>query len=185
MLRTKNPISAKGIGLTLMLVSQMAVGAIDVKKQIDGEPNKEVFKGMIAAKKLKAECVLEVVAGNPNGPMTYDTKEIVIKKDCKKFGIRLVNKNIPSLVKQAMGHNIVIAPADKMGQIITAGGAAGFGKQYLPNKEKTGYLYATALLGPGEFHELLIDTAELKGNMAFVCTFAGHSAMMKGTIKMQ
>ena len=133
----------------------------------------------------KDKCETVVKAGLAKQPMAYDVKEIVIPKACKTFTLTLMNTNMAAFTKASMGHNLVISGEKKVQDIISKSSNPKLAPDYLD--QKSGYLYATKMLGPNESDKLKISTAKLitaeknDGNLAFYCTFPGH-LMMKGKI---
>ncbi len=164
-------------------LSFIGIGAPTAGGQVDGKPD-QAHK--LEASLKKKGCSVAIQAGMKASPMSYDLQEIKLKKSCAKV---LVTLSIPKdgLPRAAMGHNLVIAPESKRMGIITAGLSQGLAKEYLAaDKAGTGYLYATAVLGPGQSHQIVVDVKMLekhagKGPLAFFCTFPGHSSM-KGKI---
>lgn len=132
-----------------------------------------------AAPVMAADCSATVES---NDQMQYNTKEIVVSKACKTFDIQL--KHVGALPKAAMGHNIVVAKqADEAG-ILADGVAAGAGADYIKAGDSR-VLAHTKLVGGGESDKLTLDVEKLSKDeaYAFFCTFPGHGAIMKGTLK--
>ncbi len=114
-----------------------------------------------------------------NDQMQFSIKEFEVKAGEK---VELEFKNIGSLPKIAMGHNLVILK--KGVSAIAFGGkalrAGANSTNALPESVKEDVIAYTQLLGPGEV-ELVKFTAPSKpGLHQFVCTFPGHYSMMRG-----
>lgn len=108
--------------------------------------------------------------------MLYDTKEVVVKAGQP---IELTLKN-----PDFMPHNLVIVTpgaADEVAKMAMDLGGEGFDKQFLPDSPEI--LHATRLLKEGEEQKLTFTAPEEPGEYPFVCTFPGHSQMMRGIIR--
>ena len=128
-----------------------------------------------------------------------DIREIIISGndamqfDVKKFeaspgeDLKLVFKNIGSMPKIAMGHNLVIlkkgVDALAFGQKVLASG--GSANNALPKSLLGEVLAHTKVLGPGESETISFTAPEKPGDYQFVCTFPGHFAMMRGTMEVK
>ena len=108
--------------------------------------------------------------------MTYDVKELTIKAG-KKVKLTFANPDFTP-------HNLLIVKPGKgteMGNLAIAMGAAGFEKQFIP--EDPAVLHATKLLGKGEEQVLEFTAPTEPGDYEYVCTFPGHTALMRGVLK--
>lgn len=115
--------------------------------------------------------------------MRYNRSTLNIPKSCTTFTVTL--RNTGKLPKAAMGHNIVIAKTSDMAGIDADGVKAGIANNYLkPNDPRV--IAASKLVGGGETTTVKIPVAKLLtgGPYSFFCSFPGHSALMKGTIKL-
>ena len=127
------------------------------------------------------------------------TKEIVItgndamQFDLKKFdvspgeSVKLTLKNIGSIPKIAMGHNLVVlkkgVDALAFGQKVLASG--GSATNALPKSLLGDVIAHTKLLGPGESETISFTAPEKSGDYQYVCTFPGHFAMMRGVMEVK
>ena len=127
---------------------------------------------------MAAECSVDVEA---NDAMQFNTKEITVSKSCKEFTINL--KHTGQLPKAAMGHNIVITKSADMKAAETDGIAAGADKDYVKEGDER-VIAHTKLIGGGESDSVKVPVDKLTGDDVFFCSFPGHSAMMKGTVKL-
>tara|TARA_B100000212_G_scaffold323009_1_gene282726 strand:- start:23727 stop:24179 length:453 start_codon:yes stop_codon:yes gene_type:complete len=115
-----------------------------------------------------------------NDTMQFDNKAFEVPSGEE---ITLVFTNKGALPKAAMGHNVVILKpgSDVMG--FGAGAVAAAATEYVPQSGPLSELVvaSTKLLGPNE-----TDTIKFKldapGEYAFICSFPGHYALMKGII---
>lgn len=115
-----------------------------------------------------------------NDQMKFNTEEITVDKaQCKEFTVTL--KHVGSLPKAAMGHNFVLVKEADFNGVVADGLKAGLANDYIPADDAR-VIAKTKLLGGGEEDSVVIDTEKLDAaeSYQFLCTFAGHSAMMKG-----
>ncbi|QOW22802.1 azurin [Novilysobacter avium] len=114
--------------------------------------------------------------------MKYNLSEIDVSKSCKSFTINL--KHTGKLPRNVMGHNVVIAkPADMKG-IDADGMKAGIDADYVKAGDSR-VIAHSKLIGGGETTSVSFDPAKLAdAPYSFFCSFPGHSAMMKGAIKL-
>ena len=114
-----------------------------------------------------------------NDAMQFDLKKFEAKPG---ETIRLTFKNIGSLPKIAMGHNLVVLKKDvhalSFGQKVLASG--GSASNPLPKSLLGDIIAHTNLLGPGESESITFNTPNQRGEYEYVCTFPGHFAMMRG-----
>lgn len=93
-------------------------------------------------------------------------------------------KNVGKMPKQSMGHNFVLLKAgvDPLvfaGKCLSAGAKAE--NDFLPESVRGDVIAHTKILGPGEEEKLSFKLEE-PGTYAYVCTFVGHAAIMRGEI---
>lgn len=135
-------------------------------------------------------CLFSFLFANESTP----AKEITItgndamQFDVKSFeanvqqSLRLTFKNIGSMPKIAMGHNLVILKKDisaiTFGQKVLASG--GSATNPLPKSLLGDVIASTRLLGPGESEVVIFKAPNETGEYEYVCTFPGHFAMMRG-----
>src|SRR3546814_621612 len=108
--------------------------------------------------------------------MLFDTEEITVKAG---QGVKLTLKNA-----DFMPHNLVIVSpgaADEVAQLAVDMGGKGFEEQFVPESEKV--LQATRLINNNEEQTLEFTAPSQPGDYPFLCTFPGHSQLMRGVIK--
>jgi len=130
---------------------------------------------------MAAECEVTV---DSTDQMTFNTKEIAIKKSCKTFTVKLTHGG--TLPKNVMGHNLVISKEADMQPIATDGLGAGIDKDYL--KEGDARVIAhTKIIGAKESDSVTFDVSKLDPTQkyGFFCSFPGHISMMKGTVTLK
>ncbi len=89
---------------------------------------------------------------------------------------RITLKNTATL--PAMVHNVVIVKAGTQDEVGQAAIGAGAGNNWVPQHE--GVLAASTLTNPGETATVVFDLPA--GEYAFICTYPGHYATMRGTL---
>ena len=117
-----------------------------------------------------------------NDAMQYDVKEIIVPKSCKKFTVKL--EHTGKLPKAAMGHNWVLTKDADFQAMTKAGASAGIAKDYVADDVRI--VAHTKLLGGGESTAITFDVSKLAAGASYTyfCSFPGHWAMMKGTLKL-
>ncbi|MBO9652076.1 MAG: azurin [Variovorax sp.] len=127
-----------------------------------------------------ATCDMEIEG---NDAMQFNKSSIEVPQSCKQFTVKL--KHAGKLPKAAMGHNWVLTTAADMQAVATDGIAAGLDKNYIKAGD-TRVIAHTPVVGGGESTSVTFDTNKLKADQsyAFFCSFPGHSALMKGTVKL-
>jgi azurin len=124
---------------------------------------------------LAAETVIEIEA---NDQMRFNTAgfEVVTGQS-----VTVILKNVGTLPKVAMGHNLVILvegfTAAQFGAEAMTAAATG----YIPVELKNKIIAHTRLLGPGEQDEIVF-TAPAPGTYEFLCSFPGHFSLMRGVM---
>jgi azurin len=116
-----------------------------------------------------------------NDVLRYAPNRIEIPLACQTFTVTL--KHTGRLPKLAMGHNWVMAKLDDLDGVARTGMLAGAENAYVDPKD-TRVLAHTSVVGGGETTSITFDTAKLvpSERYGFVCTFAGHSPVMRGEI---
>ncbi len=135
---------------------------------------------LASAPVLAAECSVDIQG---NDQMQFNTNAITVDKSCKQFTVNLSHPG--NLPKNVMGHNWVLTTAADMQGVVTDGMAAGLDKNYVKTDD-TRVIAHTKLIGSGEKDSVTFDVSKLKEGeqYTFFCTFPGHSALMKGVLKL-
>ena len=95
--------------------------------------------------------------------------------------ITLTLNHVGQMPKEAMGHNLVIL---KPGTDIADFSVKAVGAKdtnYIPESEKGNVIAFTKVLSGGESDTIEFTITE-KGTYDFICSFPGHSSMMKGKL---
>jgi len=124
-------------------------------------------------------CKVEIAG---NDAMQFDKKEIAVAGDCTEVEVTL--KHTGKLPAQAMGHNWVLTKTSDVSAVATDGIAAGFANDHV-KKGDARVLAHTKVIGGGQTTTVKFSTAALKKGEAYtyICSFPGHSAIMKGAFK--
>jgi azurin len=114
--------------------------------------------------------------------MQFDKKEIAVAADCTEVEVTL--KHTGKLPAQAMGHNWVLTKTSDLTAVANEGMSAGLPNDYV-KKGDARVLAHTKVIGGGQTTSVKFATSALKKGEAysFLCTFPGHSTMMKGAFK--
>ncbi|MEL7312012.1 MAG: azurin [Pseudomonadota bacterium] len=122
-------------------------------------------------------CALAVEVGDS---LAYSTKALTVPSSCDTVTVTLTHTG--NLPKVAMGHNWVLAADDVADAVAAAGVSAGADGNYLAADE-TRYVAATKLIGGGESDTVSFSLSDLEAgkNYVYVCTFPGHTSIMRGT----
>ncbi len=97
--------------------------------------------------------------------------------------IRVVLKDIGTVPKAAMAHNLVLLKKGADPKAFCDKSATARDTNYIATSVKDEVLASTALVGPGETADVTFTAPESAGDYTFVCSFPGHFAMgMKGTL---
>ena len=96
--------------------------------------------------------------------------------------VRLALKHVGKLPKVAMGHNVVILNAG-VDSTKFAAEALKYPKQdYIPTSKKKDILAHTKMIGGGDTTSIIFTAPKKAGKYTFLCTFPGHSVLMKGVM---
>ena len=114
--------------------------------------------------------------------MKFDKGEIALGADCTQVKLTLVHSG--KMAAKVMGHNWVLTRTEDFQAVANDGMRAGLADAYLP-KGDARVLAHTPVIGGGETASITFSTKALKkgGAYTFFCSFPGHWAIMKGTLK--
>lgn len=116
-----------------------------------------------------------------NDAMRFSVTEITAAPGQK---LRLTLRNIGSMPKAAMGHNLVVLQAGTDAQAYSTAAIQAKATDYLPPALGDQVLAATKMLGPGESDTIEFTLPATPGVYPFVCSFPAHYlAGMKGVIR--
>lgn len=124
-------------------------------------------------------CQLEI---NGTDQMQYDKQTLTVPASCKEVTLTLHHTG--KLPREAMGHNWVLVNAADFNTVASAGMGAGLANDYVAPGDKR-VLAHTKTIGGGQTTSVTFQTSILKpgGDYRYLCTFPGHNALMRGTLK--
>ncbi|MEN1728517.1 MAG: plastocyanin/azurin family copper-binding protein [Pseudomonadota bacterium] len=117
--------------------------------------------------------------------MQYTVREFSVQAGQE---VELTLEHQGQLPVQAMGHNVVILPADGnytsfARQITRNGGSSD--NDYLPESMRDGLVAFTRMIGGGDSDTIRFTAPSEPGEYPFLCTFPGHSGLMNGVMIVQ
>jgi azurin len=123
------------------------------------------------------------VAIEGNDAMQFNKSSIDVPQSCKEFTVNL--KHVGKLPKASMGHNWVLTTTADAQATANDGIPAGLDKSYVKAGD-TRVIAHTSTVGGGESTSVTFDTSKLKADQSYTyfCSFPGHFALMKGTLKL-
>lgn len=114
---------------------------------------------------------------NAGDDMKFDITEIKVKEgQTVKLTLNHTGKN----AKAAMGHNFILLKQGVNMADFDAAAIAASATDYIPADKAGDIIAHTKLIGGGE-SDTIEFPAPAKGTYEFLCSFPGHSAMMKGS----
>lgn len=127
-----------------------------------------------------ADCAVEIEG---NDAMQFNKAVIEVSQSCKEFTVKL--KHSGKMPKQAMGHNWVLAKTADVQAVAADGIAAGLPQDYVKAGDARVVAH-TKIVGGGESASVGFSPAKLAAgdSYTYFCSFPGHSALMKGTLKL-
>lgn len=137
--------------------------------------------GMLSSVALADDCSTTI---NATDAMQFDKTAITVGKACKKYTVNLVHTG--KAAKNVMGHNWVLSKTDDAQPIATDGISAGLDNNYLKAGDAR-VIASTKVIGGGENTSVSfpVDKLSKTGSYTFFCSFPGHIALMKGTLKLE
>jgi azurin len=108
--------------------------------------------------------------------MQYSTKELKVKAGSE---VTLTLRHIGKMDLKVMGHNFVLLKPDvNISAFSLEAANAGEPKNWIPNDGKD-IIAHTKMIGGGQSTSITF-TAPAAGTYDFICSFPGHSGLMKG-----
>lgn len=117
------------------------------------------------------------VVVNSDDAMKFDVSEIKVKAGEE---IKLTLNHTGKLAKDVMGHNFVVLAKGTDVQAFANAAIQAKANDYIPEGNDS-VLAHTKVIGGGE-SDTITFTLKEKGTYEFICSFPGHSFMMKGVI---
>jgi azurin len=139
-----------------------------------------ICAGLIATPGFAAECSITIEADDA---LRFSPSQIDVPKTCETFTVQL--KHTGRLPKLAMGHNWVLVKHSDLNGVARTAMAAGEALDYIDPTDPR-VIAHTTLLGAGESASVTFPVRKLQAGVrySFLCTFAGHSPIMQGTLKL-
>jgi len=158
-----------------LLALSLPLAAITISAQTPAAPAKPATAKPATAKPAAGGRLVEITGGDD---MKFSVTEIAAKRG---ETVRIQLKNVGTLPKMAMAHNVVVlTPTANVADFTTAAATAR-DTDFVPASKKAEILAATALAGPGETVEVSFKVPAAAGTYPFICSFPGHAtAGMKG-----
>ena len=124
-------------------------------------------------------CQLEISGSDQ---MQYDKPTLTVPASCKEVTLTLHHTG--KLPREAMGHNWVLVNAADFDAVANAGLGAGLANDYVAPGDKR-VLAHTKTIGGAQTTSITFPTSLLKpgGDYRYLCSFPGHNALMRGTLK--
>jgi azurin len=155
-----------------------------------------LFAGFVSSVALADDCKLEL---DGNDQMQFDKKELKLPEACRSKEITLTLKHSGKLPKNVMGHNVVVYAEGPLGKdnqephfnaVVAGGIKAGLAANHVDQSqvgEGNGKFIVgfSPVIGGGDKPVTVTfkpKTFKADKTYGFVCTFPGHSAMMKGKL---
>lgn len=113
-----------------------------------------------------------------NDMMQFDKSELMAQAGEK---ITLTFRHVGQLDRRVMGHNFVLlTPGTDITGFANEAAAAGESADWIPN-DGVQVIAHTKMLGGGQTDVITFEAPE-PGVYDFICSFPGHSGMMRGTL---
>lgn len=136
--------------------------------------------GMLSTPLWAADCAATIEG---NDMMQFNKNSMEVPRTCKSFTVTLTHTG--KLPRNAMGHNWVLSLASDEPGVDADGMKAGLDNNYIkPGDDRV--IAHTKVVGGGESDSVTFDVARLKAGQdyMFFCSYPGHAALMKGTLKL-
>lgn len=114
---------------------------------------------------------------NANDQLQFDVSEVKVKAGEE---IKLTLNHVGKMPKNVMGHNVVVLELGTDVKAFAQKAQKAKDNDHIP-KNSDAIVAHTKLLGGGE-SDTISFTIDKAGTYDFICSFPGHSFVMKGTI---
>lgn len=113
--------------------------------------------------------------------MQFTTKSLTVPKSCKQFKVTLSHSG--KLPAKVMGHNFVLSKTSDVSGVAADGMKAGAAANYVKAGDPR-VIASSKVIGGGESTTFTIPVAKLKAgeSYTYICSFPGHSSIMRGTL---
>ncbi len=139
-----------------------------------------VLLAAMAGPVLAEQCETEI---DSNDALQFDKNNISVPASCEQFTVKLTHSG--KLPKTGMGHNWVLTKTADAQGTIADGMSAGLSNDYV-KPDDARVIAHTKIIGGGESDSVTfpVNKLDAKEDYSFFCSFPGHSAVMKGTLKL-
>lgn len=115
--------------------------------------------------------------------MRFDVKEFSVKA---RQPVTILFRNVGTMPKESMGHNIVVLEKDVDKIEFALAGAPHPRNEYVDPEREDEVIDFTPILGPGEEAEISFTAPAVTGDYDYICSFPGHAqAGMVGVMKVE
>ncbi len=162
---------ATALAVTVSTIAAISCGSSNEdKKAVPPPPVSVIDTAQIEGK--------TVLALEGNDLMKYNKKELKAKVG---IPIKLVLVHTGKVAKNAMGHNVVVLKEGTDVAAFVNAAASAVGSDYIPKNHEDKIIAHTKMLGGGE-HDAVEFTIDKAGSYVYLCSFPGHSAIMRGIL---
>ena len=129
---------------------------------------------------LASDCAITIASDDK---MQFDIKNVVVPKTCRQYTMTLTH--VGKMSKATMGHNLVLSTTADANAVAADGLMAGMAADYVKPHDPRVIGY-TKMIGGGETTSVTFDVAKLQPGTeyTYLCSFPGHSFIMRGTLKL-
>ncbi|WP_311197042.1 azurin [Sheuella amnicola] len=130
---------------------------------------------------LAADCFATVESDDA---LRFTPSHIEVPASCQDFTIKLTH--VGRLPKAAMGHNWVLVKSSDLEGVARTGMLAGAAHEYIDPTDRR-VIAHSGLIGSGGSTSVTfaVNKLQVGQSYAFLCTFAGHSPIMQGTVSLK
>ena len=127
-----------------------------------------------------ASCSVDIEASDR---IAFNLHRIEVSRSCAEFTVNL--QHTGSLEKTLMGHNWVLTRASDQQAVANAGVVGGLAHSFVRPGDRR-VIASTRVLGGGEADSVTFPVSLLEADQQylFFCSFPGHAALMKGTLRL-
>jgi azurin len=116
------------------------------------------------------------ITGDDN--MKFGTEQFAVLRGQK---VSITLKNIGSMPKSAMGHNLVVLKQNVNAMAFNHAAAVHPEKEFIAPESRKDVVAHTRMLGPNESDTITFTAPAVAGNYEYICSFPGHyGAGMRG-----
>lgn len=133
------------------------------------EPKEQETAPKEAEAEPQGESVTVTITGNDS--MRFDPVEFSVKP---LQPVTIVFKNVGTMPKESMGHNVVVLQQGVNAMEFANAGARHVRNEYIDPEREGETIAYTPILGPGEEAEISFTAPAETGDYDYICSFPGH-----------